>query len=75
MRTLILSIVPAKKADAIAACERAAAEAGDVEEAGDLIRRWAKDRKAGSYHPAITGAPPLTFGGRTGFKLGFLEGV
>lgn len=60
--------VPARKLDAIALCERAIAETTDPEEAGDLIRRWAKAREVGSYHPHITGAPPLTFGGRTAYE-------
>ena len=64
--------VPARKLDAIAVCERAIAEAEDPEGAGDLIQQWARERKVGSYHPHITGAPPLTFGGRTGYEL---EGV
>lgn len=72
LRSAFMGIPAAKKADAIAVCERMTAETVDAEEAGDLIREWAKERKVGSYHPAITGAPPLTFGGRTGFEL---EGV
>lgn len=72
LRSAFMGVPAARKADAIAVCERATAETGGPEEAGDMIRRWARSRKVGSYHPHITGAPPLTFGGRTGFEL---EGV
>jgi len=64
--------VPARKLGAIAVCELAIAETDDPEEAGEIVRQWAKERKVGSYHPHITGVPPLTFGGRIGFEL---EGV
>jgi hypothetical protein len=64
--------VPVRKLDAIAVCEQAAAETDDPEEAGEIVRRWAKERNVGSYHPHITGAPPLTFNGKTGYEL---EGV
>ncbi|WP_047865033.1 SWIM zinc finger family protein [Rubrobacter aplysinae] len=66
LRTAFMG-VPARKLDAIAVCEQATAETDDPEDAGDLIRQWAKERKVGSYHPHIIGAPPLTFGGRTGY--------
>ena len=72
LRSAFMGAPAAKKADAIAVCERAIAETDDPEEAGEIVRQWAKDRKVGSYHPAITGAPPLTFNGKTGFEL---EGV
>ena len=67
-----MGVPAARKLDAIAVCERATAEAEDPEDAGEIVRQWARSRKVGSYHPAITGAPPLTFGGRTGYEL---EGV
>lgn len=72
LRAAFMGVPPARKLDAIAVCERAIAEADDPEEAGEMVRQWAKERKVGSYHPAIIGAPPLTFDGRTGFEL---EGV
>ena len=72
LRSAFMRVPTAKKADAIAVCERATVEAGDPEEAGEIVRQWAKDRMVGCYHPAITGAPPLTFNGKTGFEL---EGV
>lgn len=64
--------VTARKLDAIAVCERAIAETNDPEDAGELVRQWAKERKVGTYHPHITGAPPLTSNGKTGYEL---EGV
>ena len=72
LRAAFMGIPSASKLDAIAVCEQAIAEAEDPEEAGEMVRQWAKERKVGSYHPAITGAPPLTFDGRTGYEL---EGV
>ena len=72
LRSAFMGVPAAKKADAIAVCERATGEADDPEDAGEIVRQWAKDRKVGSYHPAITGAPPLTFNGKTGFEM---EGV
>lgn len=72
LRAAFMGIPAARKLDAIAVCERATAEADDPEDAGEIVRQWAKDRKVGSYHPAITGAPPLAFDGRTGYEL---EGV
>lgn len=64
--------VPARKLDAIAVCERATAEVDDPEDAGEIIRQWARERKIGSYHPHIAEAPPLIFNGKTGYEL---EGV
>lgn len=72
LRSAFMGVPAARKLDAIAVCERATAEANDPEDAGEIVRQWAKDRMVGSYHPAITGAPPLTFDGRTGYEL---EGV
>ena len=72
LRSAFMGAPAAKKADAIAVCERATAETDDPEDAGEIVRQWAKDRKVGSYHPAITGALPLTFNGKTGYEL---EGV
>ena len=72
LRSAFMGIPSARKLDAIAVCERAIAETDDPEDAGDLVRQWARKRKVGMYHPALTGAPPLTFNGRTGFEM---EGV
>lgn len=72
LRAAFMGVPPAPKRQAIELCEWATEKAADPEEAGDLIRRWARNRKVGTYAPAIVGGPPLTFGGRTGFEL---EGV
>lgn len=72
LRAAFMGTPAAKKAEAIAVCARATAETGDTEEAGEIVRQWAKEREIGSYHPHMAGAPPLTFGDRTGFEL---EGV
>lgn len=68
LRSAFMGVPPARKLDAIAVCERATAESDDPEDAGEIVTQWAKERKVGSYHPAITGAPPLTFDGRTGYE-------
>lgn len=66
-------VPPAPKKQAIAICEWALKKAGgDPDAAADRLRGWAKRRKVGRYHPNLVGAPPLTFGGKTGFEL---EGV
>lgn len=72
LRAAFMGAPPARKLDAISVCEQATAETGDPEDAGEIIRQWAKEREVGSYHPAIAGAPPLTFGDRTGYEQ---EGV
>lgn len=72
LRAAFMGSPPARKLDAIAVCERATAEADDPKEAGEIVRRRAKERKVGTYYPHLIGAPPLTFDGRTGFEL---EGV
>ena len=70
LRAAFMGAPPAPKRQAIELCEWATGKAADSEEAGDLIRRWARNRKVGTYAPAIVGGPPLTFGGETGFELG-----
>lgn len=79
LRSAFLGIPSAPKKQAIAVCEWAVTKAHDPEEAGDLIRRWARNRRVGLYHPDIAGAPPLTFptfptfgafGGESGFETG-----
>ena len=72
LRAAFMGAPPARKLDAIAVCERATAEAEYPEDAGEMIRHWAKGRGVGVYHPHVTGAPPLTLNGKTGFEL---EGV
>jgi hypothetical protein len=73
LRRAFMGVPAAPKKQAIAVCEWATQKAkGDPEEAGDLIRGWARRRRVGMYHPAIQGAPPLTFNGKTGFEM---EGV
>ena len=72
LRAAFMGVPAASKYDAIAVCEGAVRETSDCEDAGDFVRQWAKIRKVGAYHPALTAAPPLTFDGRTGYEL---EGV
>lgn len=61
-----------RRATAGGVLKHAVRAGGTVEEQEERVRSWAKRNERGVYHPAIVGAPPLTFGGRTGFKL---EGV
>jgi hypothetical protein len=52
---------PVPKRQAIKVCARAEGKTDDPVERGVLVRRWAKERGVGMYHPAIVGAPPLTW--------------
>lgn len=73
LRCAFMGCPPAPKKQAIALCEWAArASGGDADKAGEALRGWARKNGRGMHHPAITGAPPLAFGGRTGFEM---EGV
>jgi hypothetical protein len=72
LRQAFMGCPAASKKRAIAHCGWAIWTAGgDVERAGEALRGWAKKNGRGMYHPAITDAPPLTFGGSeaTGFNL------
>lgn len=72
LRSAFLGIPTAGRREAVAVCETALKKARDLEEAGELVRRWARECEVGMYQPAIVGGSPLTFGGRTGFEI---EGV
>ena len=60
LRAAFMGASPARKLDAIAVCERAAAETGDPEKAGKIVRQWAKERGVGMHHPAMLDAPEIT---------------
>lgn len=61
LRAAFMGTPAAHKLDAIAVCERATEESADPEEAGDLVRQWARERGVGMYHPAILEAPELAY--------------
>lgn len=56
-----LGMPPAPKRQAIEVCEWAKGKTDDPEEAGRMVRGWARRRGVGQYHPAITGAPETTY--------------
>jgi hypothetical protein len=56
-----MGIPPAPKKQAIEVCEWATRCADDPEQAGRMVRGWARNRKLGMYHPAILDAPELTW--------------
>jgi hypothetical protein len=56
-----LGMPAVSKRQAIALCAWAESKTADPVERGVLVRRWAKKRGVGMYHPAIVGAPPLTY--------------
>jgi hypothetical protein len=56
-----LGVPPAPKRQAIAVCAWAEGKTADRVERGVLVRRWAKNRGVGMYHPTILAAPPLTW--------------
>lgn len=73
LRCAFMGRPPAPKKQAIALCEWATrASGGDADKAGEALRGWARKNGRGMHRPAITGAPPPAFGGRTGFEM---EGV
>jgi len=61
LRQAFMGVPPAPKKQASEVCEWATRCAGDPEEAGRMVRGWAKNRQVGMYHPAIVGAPELTW--------------
>ena len=61
LRQAFMGVPPAPKKQAIEVCEWATRRAGDAEEAGRMIRGWARNRQVGMYHPAILDAPELTY--------------
>jgi hypothetical protein len=61
LRQAFMGVPPASKKQAIEVCEWATRRAGDAEEAGRMIRGWARNRQVGMYHPAILDAPELTY--------------
>jgi hypothetical protein len=61
LRQAFMGVPPAPKKQAIEVCEWATHRAGDPEEAGRMVRGWAKNRGVGMYHPAILGAQELTY--------------
>lgn len=63
LRRAFLGMPPAPKRQAIEICEWATSKAktDDPEEAGRMVRGWARRRGFGQYHPAITGAPETTY--------------
>lgn len=64
LRQAFLGMPPAPKKQAIEVCEWTATKSDDPEERGRMVRGWARRRKVGQYHPAITGAPAPTFAGQ-----------
>jgi hypothetical protein len=61
-RQAFMGVPPAPKKQAIEVCEWAIRVAGgDPEEAGRIVRGWARNRQVGMYHPTIVGAPELTY--------------
>jgi hypothetical protein len=61
LRQAFMGVPPAPKKQAIEVCEWATRRAGDPEEAGRMVRGWAKNRQVGMYHPAILDAPELNY--------------
>ena len=61
LRQAFMGVPPAPKKQAIEVCEWAIRRAGDPEEAGRMVRGWAKNRGVGIYHQAIRNAPELTY--------------
>jgi hypothetical protein len=62
LRSAFIGVPSAPKRQAIALCELAInAAGGDPEEAGDLLRAWAKKQGVGSYNPRLIEAPELTW--------------
>lgn len=48
-----MGVPPESKTLAIALCEWVTRKASAPDEAGDLLRRWARKHKRGQYHPAM----------------------
>lgn len=69
LRRAFLGCPPAPKKQAIEVCEWAILKTEDPDEAGRMVRGWARGRGVGQYHPAIQGGPAHTFNGRTGYEL------
>jgi len=64
-----MGVPAALKRQAIELCEWALHSAsGDVDEAGDALRAWARKHKTGAYDPRLVEEPPPTYDGRTGFE-------
>ena len=62
LRSAFMGLPSAPKRQALALCELAIHAAdGDPEEAGDLLRAWAKKRRVGIYNPRLLDAPELTW--------------
>lgn len=59
-----VGVPPEPKKEAIALCEWAVRVAGgDVDEAGDALRAWARKHGRGAYDPRLQDGEPATFGG------------
>jgi hypothetical protein len=62
LRQAFMGVPAAPKKQAIEICEWAIrVTAGDAEEAGRMVRGWAKNRQVGMYDPAILDAPEPTY--------------
>jgi hypothetical protein len=61
LRQAFMGVPPAPKKQAIEVCEWATRRAGNPEEAGRMVRGWAKNRAVGMYDPAILDALELTY--------------
>ncbi len=62
LRSAFVGVPSAPKRQAIALCEWAIhAAGGDTEDAGDLLRAWARKHKVGTYAPFLLNAPELTW--------------
>lgn len=60
-----MGVPPEPKKEAIALCEWATRSAGgDLDEAGDALRAWAKKNGRGAYDPRLQDGEPSTFDGR-----------
>lgn len=62
-------VPPAAKKEAIALCEWAIRSAGgDVDEAGDALRAWARKNRRGRYDRRLQDNEPATFNGSSAME-------
>jgi hypothetical protein len=58
LRKAFIGVLCAPRKQAIAVCEWAVRSTkGDVDEAGDALRAWARKHKVGAYKPRLMEAP------------------
>lgn len=64
LRSAFLGVPPAPKKEAIALCEWATRSAGgDVDQAGDALRAWARKNRRGAFDRRMQDGEPATYGG------------